>query len=44
VLRKRGQNAEADTLLTEVRSQLPRHSAFQAELKAAVERMKPNCS
>jgi tetratricopeptide (TPR) repeat protein len=39
VLRLRGKGKEAGTLLDDVRSRFPRHRAFQAELKAAVQRM-----
>jgi hypothetical protein len=39
VLRLRGKGKEAGTLLDDVRNRFPRHRAFQAELKAAVQRM-----
>ena len=38
VLRARGDEGAADALLDEVRNRFPRHRAFQAELKAAVQR------
>jgi hypothetical protein len=42
VLRLRGDREAADSLLNEVSQRFPRHRAFQAELKAAVQRMEPN--
>lgn len=39
VLRLRGKGKEAGVLLDDVRDRFPRHRAFQAELKAAVQRM-----
>jgi hypothetical protein len=39
VLRLRGKGKEADALLDDVRNRFPRHRAFQAELKAAVQWM-----
>jgi hypothetical protein len=40
VLRLRGKDQEAEAVLGNIRSRFPRHRAFQAELKAAIERMK----
>ena len=39
VLRLRGKGGEADALLDDVRNRFPRHRAFQADLKAAVQGM-----
>ncbi|MFQ5593561.1 MAG: hypothetical protein ACE5HA_05380 [Anaerolineae bacterium] len=39
VLRLRGNEGEAGSLLNEVRNRFPRHRAFHAELKAAIQRM-----
>ena len=39
VLRLRGKGKEADALLDDVLNRFPRHRAFQADLKAAVQRM-----
>ncbi len=39
VLRLRGNQEAADLLVDEVGQRFPRHRAFQAELKAAVQRM-----
>lgn len=39
VLRLRGDRAAADSLVSEVRIRFPRHRAFQAELKSAVQQM-----
>jgi hypothetical protein len=38
VLRLRGDKAAADALIGEVRNRFPRHSAFQAEMKTALQR------
>ncbi|MFQ5792302.1 MAG: AMMECR1 domain-containing protein, partial [Acidobacteriota bacterium] len=39
VLRLRGNDKEAGSLLNDVRNRFPRHRAFQAELNTAVQRM-----
>jgi hypothetical protein len=39
VLRLRGDAAAADAFVTDVRGRFPRHSAFQAEVKTALQRM-----
>lgn len=39
-LRLLGKDAQANAVLDEVRRRFPRHSAFQAELRAAVQKMK----
>jgi hypothetical protein len=39
VLRLRGSTESADSFVSEIRNRFPRHRAFQAELKAAVQRM-----